>query len=450
MISLIKKENFNIGIVQTDFEIYKEITEISFKDPEAKEYLIDLDNLSIPSYFKNKITIAMQTNNMLIGFACFEYKNGKESSEVDINKFYVKQEFKNKSMQYILLEGIIYIASEIGARSVLVNCNKENELYSLYREFGFYEIGLDSNVLSINVASICLNKKIKDKFKNMPNDYVDYKTLKIIKKITEGRSAKLYLTEDGKLLKIFNSNSFTFIKDREETLKELINLDINEVIKPKKLVYYDEMFIGYIMDYLPDGKDLWSSKEDYTFEEKIDKIKEIENVLKKLHDKKIYVCDLNPNNIFFDREGNIKLIDCDSFVIKENVVNTGCLPKYRDPKNKIVSEKTDLYALAISTLELLTNTKIKDDADKNEIKELYEKNKNKLPESFKEYYEHMFSSDERNYLSDSYENYINNIFNTEDTMIIEDEKSGKVSVIILSLILVLIATIGYLVFKYIM
>ena len=245
---------------------------------------------------------------------------------------------------------------------------------------------------------------------------------------------------------MFKSTSFTYIKDREETLKFIKTLDIPEIVKPKHLVYYDGVFVGYIMEYLPEGEALWDKSEQYSFEEKIDKIKAIEKVMKKLHDKKIYICDLNPDNIFFDKSGNVKLIDCDAFVVKDNVINNEVVSKYRDPLNKIVSEKTDLYAFAITTLQLLIDKKIPDDATFADIEKIYNKNKNKLPVSFKNYYDTIFKGKDRYYLTDSYERYLNDIYNSEDDDS-SNKRSGKISVIILSFIMIVIAVIGYFVFK---
>ena len=200
------------------------------------------------------------------------------------------------------------------------------------------------------------------------------------------------------------------------------------------------------MEYLPDGEALWDNSEKYSFEEKIDKIKEIEKVMKKLHEKHVFICDLNPDNIFFDKKGNVRLIDCDSFVIKNNVINNEVDNKYKDPLNKIVSEKTDLYAFAITTLQLLIDKKIPNDANFNEIEKIYNKNKNKLPVSFKNYYDHIFKGKDRYYLTDSYEKYLNDMYN-DTSLLDENKRSGKISVIILSFIMVVIAIIGYFVFK---
>ncbi len=449
MINLVKKENLNLGILETDFDVFADIVNTFSSEEAKKDCLLDLDEYVIPQYFRNKITLVVQTNKMLIGYTTFEFKNNNNISQVEINKLYVLDEFKNKNMEALLIEGVIYIAGEVGSRNVLVTVDEHNSgMLKIYQSLGFYEVGINEtgNLLSVNVNSAVRIRMLNDKFRNIPSDSVDYKSLKLVKKITTGRSGNIYLTQDGRILKMFTSTSFTYVKDREETIKYIKSLDIPEIVKPKHLVYYDGIFVGYIMEYLPEGDALCKKSESYSFEEKIDKIKEIERVMKKLHKEKIYICDLNPDNIFFDKNGRIKLIDCDAFVVKDNVINNEVDLKFRDPLNKIVSEKTDLYAFSITTLQLLIDKEIPNDASFSEVEKIYSKNKNKLPISFKNYYDNIFKGKDRYYLTDSYERYLNEMY-TMDGNDDEDNKSGRISVIILSFIMLVIAVIGYFVFK---
>lgn len=451
MINLVKKENLNLGILETDFDIFADIVNTFSSENLKKDCLLDIDDYVVPEYFRNKITIVIQTNGMLIGYTTFEFKNNNNSSQVEINKLYVLDEFKNKNMEYLLVEAVIYVAGEVGSRNVVVTVDEHDaSLLNIYKGLGFYEVGINEggSLLSVSVTSAVATRRLNDKFRDIPEDSVDYKTLKLVKKIASGRSGNIYLTQDGRILKMFTSRSFTYIKDREETLRYIKDLDMEEIVKPKHLVYYDGVFVGYIMEYLPEGEALWNKSSSYSFEEKIEKIKAIEDVMKKLHEKHIYICDLNPDNIFFDKEGKVKLIDCDAFVIKKNVVNDEVDKKYQDPVYKIVSEKTDLYAFAITSLQLLIDEKIDNNASFSDIEKIYNKNKNKLPVSFKNYYDNIFKTRDRYYLSESYERYLESMYETDENGQAHDKKSGKISVIILSAIIVVIAIIGYLVFKF--
>lgn len=449
MINLIKKDNLNLGILETDFDIFSDIVSTFSSAQVKKDCQEALDDYIIPEYFKNKITIAIQTNKMLIGYASFEFKNSNNVSQVEITKLFVLDEFKNKSMETLLIESIIYVSAEVGSRNVIVTVDEHNvEDLNMYKSIGFYELGMneDGNLLSISVSTAVSNRKLNDKFRDILPDSVDYKDLKLIKKIAGDKSGNIYLTQDGQILKMFTSTSFTYIKDREETLKFIKNIDDEEIVKPKHLVYYDGIFVGYIMEYLPVGEPLWPKCKNYSFEEKLDKIKVIEKAIRNLHKKHIYICNLDPNNIFFDKDDNVKLIGCDSFVIKDNVINTEVDLKYRDPLNRIICIKSDLYAFAITSLQILIDEKIDNNLTSSDIEKIYNSKKKKLPVSFQNYYDRLFKSKDRYYITDAYEIYLDEMYSPN--IIMEDKKSGKISIIILSLMMLVVAILGYLFFKF--
>ena len=75
MINLIKKENLNIGILETDFDVYADIVNTFSSETIKQDCLLDLDDYVVPEYFRNKLTLVVQTNKMLIGYATFEFKN---------------------------------------------------------------------------------------------------------------------------------------------------------------------------------------------------------------------------------------------------------------------------------------------------------------------------------------------------------------------------------------
>ena len=448
MINLIKKENLNVGILETDFDVFADIVNTFSSDSIKKECLIDLDDYIVPEYFKNSVTVVIQTNKMLVGYIMIEFQSKNSISVSKISKMYVADGFENKGIETLLIDSVIYMSAEVGCRNVIVNIDEHDDnLLQLYQSIGFYEMGMDEDgtLLSVNVSTAITIRKLYEKFRNISPDSIDYKSLKIIKKIASGRSGNIYLTQDGRILKMFTSTSFTYIKDREETLKEIKKIDIPEIVKPKNLVYYDGVFVGYIMEYLPEGNALWNNIDKYKFEKKLDKLRILEGAMKKLHDKKIYICDLNPDNIFFDKDGNVKLIDCDAFVVKENVINSAVKNKYRDPLNKVVGVNSDLYAFAIISFEVLTGVRIKNDANIDTIEKIYIKNKNKLPASFKDYFEHIFKGKERLYLTDFYEKYLNDMYSYNDSNDENDSKKGYISTTVLVLLMIIVVVLGLLV-----
>ena len=99
MINLVKKENINLGILETDFDIFTDIVNTFSSEVLKKDCIVDLDDYILPDYFKNKITVVLQTNGNLIGYTTFEFKATDNTNKVDINRLYV-------------LDGIIKISSK--------------------------------------------------------------------------------------------------------------------------------------------------------------------------------------------------------------------------------------------------------------------------------------------------------------------------------------------------
>ena len=144
MINLVKKENLNVGILETDFDIFADIINTFSSETLKRDCLADIDDYIVPEYFKNKITIVIQTNDMLIGYATFEFKASNNSSNVEINKLYVLDKFKDRNMEGLLAEAVIYVAGEVGSRSAFVTVDEhDSKTLEIYRSIGFYEVGIN-------------------------------------------------------------------------------------------------------------------------------------------------------------------------------------------------------------------------------------------------------------------------------------------------------------------
>ena len=129
MINLIKKTNLNLSILETDFDVFSDIANTFSSEVLKKDCLIDLDDFIIPEYFRNKITIALQTNKMLIGYITFEFKNSNNITTANINKLYVLDNFKNKNMENLLIEGVCFVANEVGSRTVQTTVDEHDKFY---------------------------------------------------------------------------------------------------------------------------------------------------------------------------------------------------------------------------------------------------------------------------------------------------------------------------------
>ncbi len=445
MITLVNKNSIRLGILENDLSLYKEILLITPDTFDKKSLFDEIALGKVPEFYKNKVVVVLLSPSSLIGYLIFEIKSSMDnlvSNYVHLSDININPEFKDKQMDVFLVESVIYIANEIGIKNIIVSYEKENiNQIEFYKNLGFHEYGIENNnyIMNGNIQSIAIQRKVTTKFRQIDTNYLDYKDIIITKKISSTKTSDLYLTKSNEALKMFIPTSFTFLKDREETLKSLKKLEIKEIIKPKQLVYYEGAFVGFTMEYLPIGESIVKLKENkYSFEEKIEIVKKIEDVMKKLHNEKIYICDLTPDNIFIDEMSDIRFIDCDSFVIKEQILNNKIDVQYRDPVNDYVSKETDIYAFALTTLQIFTGVNLDEKITKDELILAYEKSKTNLPLSIKTYYDKVFKENERFYLSDAYEKYVENLYDTKKT---EESKNGKIGIILLSVIIVIIGIV---------
>ncbi len=438
MITLINKNNIKLGILENDINLYKEILLITPDTFNKKLMFEEIEQGKVPEFYKNKVVLALLSSTSLIGYIVFELKHSVDalvSNYISIVDTNINTGFDKNQMKTLLHESVIYIGNEIGIKKIEVLYDKTNiEDAEFYKTFGFHEYGSieNKNILSASIQSLAIQRKVLSKFRQIDPAALEYKDLIITKKISTGKSSDLYVTSNNEALKMFTSTSFTFLKDREETLRKLVKLDVKEVIKPKQLVYFDGSFTGYTMEYLPVGESIVKLKDNkYNFEEKIEIIKKIEDAMKKLHSQNIYICDLNPDNIFVDDKSEIRFIDCDSFVIKDHVLNNRVNLQYRDPENEYVSKETDMYAFALTALQILTGIDIDEKMTREELILAYEKSKPNLPISIKTYYDKIFKENQRLYLSDAYEKYVEELYKPNE---VTNEKHGKIGIILLSVL----------------
>jgi len=226
---------------------------------------------------------------------------------------------------------------------------------------------LKQNVLSSNEHGL----GIGDKLTLCQKDY------EIVSIISEGTGeAVIYKIKDQSkkpfVLKLYFEFNNVKEEPNPETLKRIKEINDPDILKLHDFGVGTEKYNGkycFEISDFAEGGDLFTVSDfnqKYTpnfIETRV--IPEIFNGIKKLHDFKIYHCDLKPSNIFFkDHDqtdlvigdyGSAKAYDLDSlgeFVISTVVKGTDF---YRAPEqaNLIISEKNDYYSIGKILLHLL-------------------------------------------------------------------------------------------------
>ncbi len=256
--------------------------------------------------------------------------------------------------------------------------NDKTETYGLSDDLKTetYKTKQDETVAYSNLKQNVLSSKehglgIGDKLTLCKKDYV------IVGIISEGTGeAVIYKVEDQTkkpfVLKLYFEFNNVKEEPNPETLKRIKEINDPDILKLHDFGVgtgkYNGKYCFEISDFA-EGGDLFTVSDfnqKYTpnfIETRV--IPEIFNGLKKLHDYKIYHCDLKPSNIFFkdlDQTdliigdyGSAKAYDLDSmgeFVISTVVKGTDF---YRAPEqaNRIISEKNDYYSIGKILLHLL-------------------------------------------------------------------------------------------------
>lgn len=140
------------------------------------------------------------------------------------------------------------------------------------------------------------------------------KKLDINKDYNNGGS--LYL-EDGYLYKVYDEISY-FRDEKERNIKFLMNNSIPNTPKIYKMLYKNNEFNGYIMEYIEgfmtfrDGM-----KQEISFSDKIKAILDVYETLKVLHSYNICIGDIHLSNFLY-KDGHGYVIDLDEIRYPED------------------------------------------------------------------------------------------------------------------------------------
>lgn len=181
------------------------------------------------------------------------------------------------------------------------------------------------------------------------------KELDINKEYNNGGS--LYL-EDGYLYKVYDEISY-FRDEKERNIKFLMNNSIPNTPKIYKMLYKNNEFNGYVMEYIEGAMTFRDGmKQEISFSDKIKAILDVYETLKVLHSYNICIGDIHLSNFLY-KDGHGYVIDLDEirypednfkfrerYLIKENI---------KSAPSKQASFITDNIKVCICCLSFLYN-----------------------------------------------------------------------------------------------
>lgn len=140
------------------------------------------------------------------------------------------------------------------------------------------------------------------------------KKLDINKDYNNGGS--LYL-EDGYLYKVYDEISY-FREEKERNIKFLMSNSIPNTPKIYKMLYKNNEFNGYVMEYIEGAMTFRESlNKNVDFMDKVSAIKDIYKSLKTLHSYNICIGDIHLSNFLY-KDGHGYVIDLDEIRYPED------------------------------------------------------------------------------------------------------------------------------------
>lgn len=140
------------------------------------------------------------------------------------------------------------------------------------------------------------------------------KELDINKDYNNGGS--LYL-EDGYLYKVYDEVSY-FRDEKERNIKFLMNNSVPNTPKIYKMLYKNNEFNGYIMEYIEESMTFREGmNQEISFSDKIKAILDVYETLKVLHSYNICIGDIHLSNFLY-KDGHGYVIDLDEIRYPED------------------------------------------------------------------------------------------------------------------------------------
>lgn len=152
-----------------------------------------------------------------------------------------------------------------------------------------------------------------------------------------------------------------FINERMQKLKNHY-FDETDCIFPYKFIYKnpkDDLFVGYVMDYIYDYK-RFSDLDNLNYDEKIYILKKFRKLVDDFHNKYNFIhTDICPWNVFYNEKvDDLKLFDFDTYIDLNNKDNSLC-KYYSDyarfyAKSVGIDKDLDIFLFNLTTYSLLS------------------------------------------------------------------------------------------------
>lgn len=181
------------------------------------------------------------------------------------------------------------------------------------------------------------------------------------KEIASGGEGRIIQLDSNHVVKLYLPKIKPITKNKFDYLVQL-NSDL--FIKPLSLIYNkSKQIIGFKMKILSKSYEPiysfynlnYCQINQITHDKKIVIIEQLINSVEQCHNNKIVIGDFNPFNIMVDKKNNVKLIDVDSYQIPGSLHSGILLEDIRDYYLNDINEKSDYFALAVISFNLLTH-----------------------------------------------------------------------------------------------
>lgn len=234
----------------------------------------------------------------------------------------------------------------------------------------------------MKISLIILQENIKNKMIIFDRDLNKLFENKIIQYDNSNRNSEVFI-HDNKVLKIYTEIDKRY-KHNLEVIKEIFKKqkylkNIKELVLPQDIIFYNNNIVGFTMALI-NGITLDKAINDNLLTE--DEIKNIFikilhliNKLKKLPFN-FQIGDLHEKNVIIDRNLNIYIIDCDSFIINnkklkiDNQIIIGKYPNHYFNNQELKNNKLkiDYFCLLSMILNYVFKDVINDSNPLNYVK----------------------------------------------------------------------------------